>query len=528
MEVHYSFALIKGRLMATILKVHGTFATGPEEGKSWWQRGSECCNHIGELVEAEDGNFKIEQVVWDGLNSERCRQAAAAKLLDRMTALDKAGEKYCVVGHSHGGSVISAALLRAAFYKQPLEHLSRWITVGTPFIEAKRSRLLFTRLGPLGKTIFLSALALVVGALFFAARTSGLVTEISNGKMPVTEGLTTTNVITATLIFAMLSYPILWLLARNRLYWHHARLQTRARQAFATKWLSLRHEDDEAVQGLGAFQSFKHPIFPRNFAVAPLSKIAIVLVPLAILLFMAKSSNRIEERIAQRSPNSAKTEQTTPAAKTEPAPKPPAPASATTPDDKAASSDWSEVFFGLLGFSFIFGIPVAIYLLVHWVARPTSIALSYGLNRMTWSQLRASSLGSDIDGESGRYARANPIWLDAQCPALPRTLATEISTFSDAAAGNSIAKFRAALSDLGFYRLEQDGKDALNAFLTGDELIHTTYFKIPRFRKLLAYAISQSPGFRPSQKLRDDPDFPLLQQWYKELEPVAPPKAIAA
>ena len=57
--------------MATILKVHGTFATGPEEGHSWWQRGSDCCNHMGELLEADDGNLKIEQVVWDGLNSER-------------------------------------------------------------------------------------------------------------------------------------------------------------------------------------------------------------------------------------------------------------------------------------------------------------------------------------------------------------------------------------------------------------------------------------------------------------------------
>lgn len=110
-------------------------------------------------------------------------------------------------------------------------------------------------------------------------------------------------------------------------------------------------------------------------------------------------------------------------------------------------------------------------------------------------------------------------------------MASEITAVSDAAAGKSIAKFRAALSELGFYRLQDSGRDALNAFLTGDELIHTTYFKIPRFRKLLAYSIAQSPGFRPSAALRNDPDFPLIEQWYKELttapQAAVPPTTVA-
>ena len=169
------------------------------------------------------------------------------------------------------------------------------------------------------------------------------------------------------------------------------------------------------------------------------------------------------------------------------------------------------------------GFTLAIVYLLNLTAKPTSRALSYALNRLTWSQLRANSLGSDIDGESGRHARANPIWLADTSRPLPAALATEIATVSNAAASNSIAKFRAALGELAFYRLDQGGKDALNAFLCGEELIHTTYFNIPRFRKLLAYSIAQSPGFRPSAALRNDPDFALIEKWYRELTPSAVP-----
>ncbi len=515
--------------MATILKVHGTFASGPEEGDKWWQRGSECCSHVGELVEAEDGHLKIEQVVWDGLNSERSRQAAAAKLLDRMGELEKAGEPYCVVGHSHGGSVISAALLRAAFYKKPMVKLSRWITVGTPFIDAKSASLMLFRLGTVGKTLALSIWTGLLGLFAFVLLTD-----------PDTASFRWVTLGVIALSVAAISYPILWLLARNRLYWHHAKIQDRARQAFADRWFSLRHEDDEAVQGLGAFQSIKHPIFARDFAVAPLSKLSIVLVPLIIagLLLLMSQTKEGKARIEQIAPHQSASQPASPPAKVESAGQKPqsnqdnAPANSSPADSKdedTALPRWAATLIGVFGFALILGgfigFTLVIVYLLNLTARPTSRALSYGLNRLTWSQLRSSSLGSDIDGESGRYARASPIWLHTQRPPLPRPLATEISTVSDAAAGNSIAKFRAALSELGFYRLEQGGKDALNAFLTGDELIHTTYFKIPRFRKLLAYSIAQSPGFRPSAALRNDPDFPLIEQWYREL--TAPPQEAA-
>jgi triacylglycerol esterase/lipase EstA (alpha/beta hydrolase family) len=151
-----------GLRMATIITVHGTGATGPEEGEAWWQKGSAFENHIRELVEGEDGTLDFQPVLWDGANSEASRRAAAAKLYQAARQLESKDQKYCLIGHSHGGSVLVNMLLLAASQRNRLPHLTRWITVGTPFIQSVRSFWLFSRLGPLGK----SSLVLVVAYMF--------------------------------------------------------------------------------------------------------------------------------------------------------------------------------------------------------------------------------------------------------------------------------------------------------------------------------------------------------------------------
>ena len=73
-----------------------------------------------------------------------------------MIDLEKAERPYCLVGHSHGGSVIADALMRAAIERQPLQHLRRWITVGTPFIVPQKAGFLFSRLNRLGRAVLVA------------------------------------------------------------------------------------------------------------------------------------------------------------------------------------------------------------------------------------------------------------------------------------------------------------------------------------------------------------------------------------
>ena len=100
--------------MATIITVHGTFASGPDTGEKWWQHTSPFETHMSELLEADEGELKFEPFIWSGLNSETSRRKAGHHLFDKMKTLDGSGEPYSVIGHSHGGSVISASLMESA------------------------------------------------------------------------------------------------------------------------------------------------------------------------------------------------------------------------------------------------------------------------------------------------------------------------------------------------------------------------------------------------------------------------------
>lgn len=148
--------------MATIITVHGTFASGPDHGDQWWQAGSTFERDMRALVEGADGRLDFTPHVWDGLNSETSRRAAGVALAQRLDELDRRGERYCVIGHSHGGSVIASALIRSAHSRTPRSGLSRWLTVGTPFVGFARKRLLFTRLGVLGRAGYVSLLTYFV------------------------------------------------------------------------------------------------------------------------------------------------------------------------------------------------------------------------------------------------------------------------------------------------------------------------------------------------------------------------------
>ncbi|MBN9354081.1 MAG: hypothetical protein J0H04_08885, partial [Hyphomicrobium denitrificans] len=128
--------------MATIITVHGTFAKpteanadgGPQPDLQWWESQSTFEKDLNQLVEGRDGKLDVKPFVWSGDNSEVERREAGAKLARMMHDLEVRSEPYCVIGHRHGGSVVSAALLECAARKRSLPNMKRWITVGTPFI----------------------------------------------------------------------------------------------------------------------------------------------------------------------------------------------------------------------------------------------------------------------------------------------------------------------------------------------------------------------------------------------------------
>ncbi|TWT39314.1 lipase family protein [Blastopirellula retiformator] len=119
-----------------VILVHGTFAGREhEEGDAFWQRGSEVWQELESRL--PDGISLQEQgrlFHWSGENNERERLKGAKALLEYVAQFEAAGQGYHLVGHSHGGSIIWMALRQASVDGIPLDYLRTWSTVGTPFL----------------------------------------------------------------------------------------------------------------------------------------------------------------------------------------------------------------------------------------------------------------------------------------------------------------------------------------------------------------------------------------------------------
>lgn len=274
--------------MATVVAVHGTFAHSEtdssirptEASPQWWQHGSEFERDLKVMVEAADGQVQLRPFKWSGENSELGRRAAGAALYRELRALDARGEPYCVVGHSHGGSVIASALLEASRRKQPLNGLRRWITIGTPFIVLRRERWLFTRLDLWPRTLLVASfmLLLMFGVYFVADWISG---------GPMLFGATFPGVLAITGLMmslpALAAYVVLRVWDGRKLLLYRRAVTDRARNTFGPRWLSLAHSDDEAIQGLGFLPAAKLKFFDESFAVHTLTIVSVIAVPLLYL-----------------------------------------------------------------------------------------------------------------------------------------------------------------------------------------------------------------------------------------------------
>lgn len=281
--------------MATVVTVHGTFAHARPDATDgaaqsprtlqWWQAGSDFESDMRALVDAtgEGGGAQVEvtRFEWSGDNSEMARRQAGERLLGELKALEDKGEPYCVVGHSHGGSVIGWALLESAARKVPLTGLKRWITVGAPFVSMKKERLLFQRLDLMHKVIFVASVMLVGMFLFY------LVAELLSGGRRLFGG-----VFPAVLVFTglMMSLPvavfylILKYLDSRSLNHYRRAVKERAAAAFGSRWRAFTHTDDEAVQGLAFLPGAKLYFFEKSFAVQALTMLSVVALPLLYLL----------------------------------------------------------------------------------------------------------------------------------------------------------------------------------------------------------------------------------------------------
>ena len=117
---------------------------------AWWQKHSFFRGFLTKQIQAgveksgDDREFEIDNWDWDGHNTESCRRDEGRRLLRHLRKLDREGQKYHIIAHSHGGSVVWHALTESMPFRE-LKGLQSATTVGTPYLmyRPRRSPLVY-------------------------------------------------------------------------------------------------------------------------------------------------------------------------------------------------------------------------------------------------------------------------------------------------------------------------------------------------------------------------------------------------
>lgn len=527
--------------MATIFTVHGTFSSGPEDGHQWWQKGSTFEKDVRDYVEAEDGTpVEFKPFVWDGKNSEESRRKAAKALEKLVTPCERNGTWYCLVGHSHGGNVIRHYV---EHLRSRGRYLGQWLTVGTPFTQGL-FKFDFGGLDLLPRLFIISLTLLLIISLsinsYMVLVSKKLSSEpnldrLASYALPISDAIAA-NIFAAAMVqfFCLLAVLLTAVVGPERLMAMilRGRLARSIRRSHL-KWLPMNHILDEAILGLSTTKSINFPIFNAGGVVKAIrvTVFLILLFYLAVALFLSflpavcfYREDKLEEACSHffnaanwlispfETVNLALSNYIL---------------------DTYFFDTWvSALLKSFSGAIFVSLVGLLLMLIVVYVAsiflsRSTLLigrGVSSWLNNSTWAQIRARAWGSDQRGWVISSVAPTPsLKLGSDVRVLPAPLQDELSAIADEASARALSKLRRAVGAVGIENSNIGHSEILSNYLNWDELIHTTYFKVPRFRKLVCYAIAHFPGFRPSEKLKADPDYEKLGQWLAKIKGEAAP-----
>lgn len=240
-----------------IIRVHGTFASrDKDEGDAWWQ----CGSHFEQSLAAELGGavrFADKAFHWSGENSTRAREEAAERLVDEMLVPREFGgtQRYVLIGHSHGGSVIETALCIAERRRLRLDFLAGIVSVGTPF---------FRRRAPASVLLYMGPTLLACWAFIHEEH---LLVDIAHTWSALeVEGVRWAAVaaLVSWLLLSLVGLSVGYAIGRRGWRWLSGptRFAESVRRQWAGRWLSLWAPDDEAIGSLSGVAVWEGDLIP--------------------------------------------------------------------------------------------------------------------------------------------------------------------------------------------------------------------------------------------------------------------------
>jgi len=460
-----------------LVTVHGTGAGDKEcTGERWWQRGSPFLTELAKRLNLDPSRVEIVPFHWElGPNSETGRRTASKALYERLKGYDKLGTDYHVIGHSHGGSVIYDALLYSVARGKPFERLKSWCTIGTPFLDYRANRFLFSRLGTKGLTLY----AMAIGVICFGA---GLLIYYwtSNTQVSAEPGRFFFELVLPIALIALgfggACLAFLYSVERIRGDTHPQDRKKKTAELYRDRWFGLWHHDDEAISALSNVRFVKGAIVPSTFlepfvAIAQVLATVLLSVALVILVlpdfwsFMVSSWTTIMH------------------------------------EDSGSVLGYVMLISAAIAAlavvaALYIGIGSAIAAAFKLLARAVGWPLSKAIDNLVWSSVRQQAWGDDRQGESVSQVGSHPPEFAATFDPLPAAVADEVSRFSEKHAILTLTKVREVLGMTRNPKSSPDMRAQLSEQLNWRELIHTTYFEIPQFADLAAFGLHRA-GLAP-------------------------------
>lgn len=489
-----------------IVSVHGTGDNSSVvDTPRWWQRNStfmrQYSSHFAEAGQEVD----IVPFVWSGANSERDRRAAGVKLARVLSKYEQEGHSYHLLGHSHGGSVIEAALVHLIARRwQTLSNLQSITTIGTPFLTANRKRISLRRfthvvIRPwwwIPSLLIFCALAVVL------ARTDDTWLDMLEVWTQVfLEIETSTPLQISSLVFGLFT-----LIAIPRLVWSvlfsRSMLSRREMEQLATATESLRHHlwhaEDEAIGALRGASRARLSIFSQvRLSSLLASPISTLLLVATLLLFTAAaiSSSALYPVFSFGDSGWLSNPGKTLAEAAQPLimmsqtwfVRAAGITTANLNDNAAAETViWMSWLARLCLFSAL--LLAVLAMMSRLLDRPYRAVVGRALDALVSGRVRGGAFGADVGWIAISGAGHKPSYVQSEHPPLPQPIADEMTVAVEQGAHETLRKLRSDLGSALYAANDFDPLTVISARLTWRELLHTMYFSSPAFVEYLTLA----------------------------------------
>jgi hypothetical protein len=299
--------------------------------------------------------------------------------------------------------------------------------------------------------------------------------------------------------------------------------------SFLCRWRSLRSQQDEAINALRAITPLRLRLFRKNFLVQPAKALIVMTLTLGALFGILMAGvflyrYGISKEWVVKTFEFFNVFGVLPVLN--PADLPDTPETvdifsalqfARQNPVSSASSLIVWVFIGPIIFAILF----LLFTVLHFIAYLVGLPASFFLNRLTAYQVRRTAFGNDTVGERAVEVAAVPEGCSANYGLVPAEIETVLADFSDKNAVKTLASARKILGLNKETQSERDVGKIMAEQMSWHELIHTAYFDVDEFARLIAYVLHKV-GLAPlSEHFKADPDLEKIKLAYDHLPPLA-------